>query len=67
MNLHLYHAVTHATSAIAELSGISFYDKECSAPELCEASIRSARDHLAKAAAQLNAYDAKRSVKAETV
>lgn len=60
MHLHLHHAVSAATSAIAELSGISFYNKECNAPDLEAQSIARVRTLLAQAAAELNAYDAKR-------
>lgn len=64
MDIHLHHATTYAANAIGELSGAAMWSGDA-APSLQDQCIRSARDYLAKAAAQLNAYDAKRSFKPE--
>lgn len=63
MHLHLHHAIANATAAIADLSAISFFNKECNASELSGRSVVAARKYLARAAAELEAYDAERSVK----
>lgn len=59
MNIHLYHAQTHALHAAESMSGAAWANK-LSGIVTEDSYIRSAREQLALAAAELNAYDAKR-------
>lgn len=62
MDIHIHHATTYAANAIGELSGVAMWE-DVSDGTLRDQCIRTARDYLAKAEAQLNAYDAKRAYK----
>lgn len=57
MNIHLHHAISHASAAIGNLSSTALW---AGSRDLEDQSIGYAREQLAKAAAELNAYDAKR-------
>lgn len=59
-NLHL--AICHANNAIGQMMSVDFNETHGCPPE---DSIRTARDWLAQAAAELNLYDAKRAVAKE--
>ncbi|MES2367481.1 MAG: hypothetical protein V4563_16515 [Pseudomonadota bacterium] len=62
MNIHLHHALTHAADALTNISSTALHEGTRDLENQC---IGYARDHLAKAAAELNAYDAKRTSKPE--
>lgn len=67
MSIHLHHAMTNSIRAIEELSAAQLWSTHGEhLSSLHDTAVRAARDYLARAAGELNAYDAKQSVKAAT-
>ncbi len=63
MNMHLHHATAYATTALANITGVSFYTQECGSPELSDRALSQAREGLTSALARLDAYEAERAAK----
>jgi hypothetical protein len=60
MNLHLYHAIKYASLGAEQMSGAAWASALCDGTTVENGYIATAREYLARATAELNAYDAKR-------